>query len=107
MPWKKTRHKFGAKPVEVDNIKFSSKLERNYYEKLKILQKSGEVIGFFMQTPLHLPGKIKYVMDFFVFYSDGTCEAIEVKGFETPEWKMKAKLVKEFYPWLPLTIVKK
>lgn len=100
------RHKFNAKTTEVDNIKFSSKKEANYYGILKMLQQSGEVVGFFRQVPLDLPGGITYRMDFLVFYSGGNCKAIEVKGYETHEWKLKQKLVKEAYPWLDLEIVK-
>ena len=99
-------HKFHAKPVELDGIKFSSKREGLYYQKLKELQASGEVIGFFRQTPVHLPGNVKYVMDFLVFYADGTCEAIEVKGFETEIWRSKQKMLAALYPWLPLKVIK-
>lgn len=100
------RHKFHAKPTTIDSIKFGSKAESRYYQKLKLLQASGEVVGFLRQTPVHLPGGIKYVMDFLVFYSDGHCEAVEVKGYETKEWIMKKKMLDEFYPWLEITIVK-
>jgi len=100
------RHKYNAQPTEVDGMKFGSKKEAAYYRQLNILQKSGEIVGFFRQTPLHLPGNIKYVMDFFVFYSNGTCEGIEVKGFETKIWKIKQKLIKTHYPWVNVKIVK-
>ena len=99
-------HKFHAKQTINDGIKFSSKLEARYYEKLKLLQQSGEVIGSFRQIPIHLQGNIKYVMDFLVFYSDGTCEGIEVKGFETKTWLMKQRMLKEAYPWFTLRVVK-
>jgi hypothetical protein len=45
-------------------------------------------------------------MDFFVFYPDGTCEGIEIKGFETKEWKIKEKLIHAHYPWLTLKVIK-
>lgn len=100
------KHKFKAKPTNIDNIRFDSKKEAAFYTQLKTRQKSGEVIGFFRQVPLHLTANIRYVMDFFVFYADGTCEGIEVKGFETEGWKLKKKMVDELYPWIELKIVK-
>lgn len=100
------KHKFSAQRSEHDGIKFQSKKEGAYYQKLKLLQKSGEVLGFFRQVPIFLPGNVRYVMDFFVFYSDGTCEGIEVKGFETETWKAKKRMVNSLYPWLPLRVVK-
>ena len=100
------RHKYKAVKTSFDGIKFDSKKEAKYYSELKLLQKSGEVVGFFRQVPLHLPGGVKYVMDFLVFYVDGTCKGIEVKGYETPEWKIKKKIVDAVYPWFDVEVIK-
>lgn len=103
---KKATHKFHAKPTEINGIRFASKAESRYYNQLKLLEKSGEVVGFLRQTPIHFSSGIKYVLDFLVFYADGTCCAIDVKGFETPEFKLKLKLLEDEYPWLDFKIVK-
>lgn len=100
------RHKYNAIQTECDGIKFGSKKEARYYLELKLLVKSGDVIGFFRQVPIHLPGGVKYIMDFLVFYSNGECAGIEVKGYETPEWKIKKKLVDALYPWFDLKVIK-
>lgn len=100
------KHKFKSKPTTIDQIRFASKAEAKYYILLRSLEKSGEVVGFLRQVPLHFVSGIKYVMDFLVFYVDGTCEAIDVKGYETPEFKIKLKLIQQEYPWLNLKIVK-
>jgi len=99
-------HKFNASPTVIDGINFGSKREARYYCDLKIRQRAGEVIGFLMQVPLRLTGGVIYRMDFLEFLADGTCKGIEVKGFETPEWKIKKRMVDELYPWLDLVIVK-
>lgn len=91
-------HKFKAKPTEIDGEKFSSKKEARYYAELLIRQKVGEVVFFLRQVPFHLPGGVKYVVDFVEFLADGTCDFVEVKGFETPEWKIKKKMVEDIYP---------
>jgi hypothetical protein len=103
---RKLRHKFNARPLVVDNIHFSSQKESKYYSELLIRQKAGEVVGFLRQTALHLPGNIRYVLDFLVFYADGTCEGIEVKGYATEAWKLKHRLALEAYDWLPIRVVK-
>jgi hypothetical protein len=100
------KHKFNAVSTVVDGIRFGSKREANYYRELMLLKKAGEVVGFFMQVPIRLPGGIIYRMDFLVFYEDGTCKGIEVKGYETPEWKIKKKQVAEIHPWIDLEVVK-
>jgi hypothetical protein len=51
-----------------------------------------------------------YVADFLVSYANGTEELVEVKGFETPEWKLKKRLLDATYlaerPAIKFTIVK-
>lgn len=91
-------HKFKAKPTEIDNIKFASRKEARYYAELKLRQRNGEVLFFLRQVPFHLTGGVKYVCDFQVFLSDGTVEFVDVKGMETPMYKLKAKQVQELYP---------
>lgn len=102
---KRKRHKFNAKICDQDNIKFSSKGERAYYNKLKSLQQSGVVLFFLRQTPFHLPGNTKYVCDFTVFYADGTVAFVDYKGMETENFKLKKRQVEEIYG-IELEIVK-
>lgn len=92
------RHKFKAKPTEADGIRFDSKKEAAYYTTLTLRQKAGEILFFLRQVPFHLPGNIRYVVDFQEFHSDGTVHFIDVKGFETPEFKTKKKMVENLYP---------
>lgn len=92
------RHKFGAKRVECDGIKFSSIKEKNYYFHLKLRVKTGEVLFFLRQVPIHIGAASKYVVDFQEFHADGTVHFIDVKGMKTPMYKLKKKLVHEQYP---------
>lgn len=91
-------HKFRAKPTESDGIKFDSKKEARYYEGLKLRQRAGEVVFFLRQVPLHLPGGVRYVVDFVEFRADGTVVFLDVKGFKTPEYKAKKRMVESIYP---------
>jgi hypothetical protein len=100
--------KYHAKKTTVDGISFSSKKEAAYYVKLKLDVASGKVKYFLRQVPLHLPGNIRYVVDFIVVYLTNICEPgyddavivdyIDCKGFKTDVYKMKKKLVEATYP---------
>ena len=92
------RHKYHAKPTELDGIKFHSKKEAQYYLQLKMLQKRGDVIFFLRQVPLHLVGGVKYLCDFVEFRQDGTVHFIDVKGMRTAGYKQKKKMVEATYP---------
>ena len=100
------RHKFRAIRTELDGIKFASKLEASYYEHLKLLKKSGEVVMFLRQVPFHLPGNVRYVCDYAVFNSDGSVRFVDIKGMVTEQFKMKKKLVESLYP-VEITVIKR
>ena len=92
------RHKFNARRTETDGIKFASKKEAHYYGQLKLRQLEGDILFFLRQVPLHLPGGVRYVVDFQIFTTGGEVEFVDVKGFATPEYKVKKRLVEALYP---------
>ena len=92
------RHKFGNRITERNGIKFHSKKEADYYDQLILAQKAGNVIFFLMQVPFHLPGNVKYIVDFQVFMTDGTIKFIDVKGHRTAQYITKKKMVEALYP---------
>lgn len=94
----RSRHKFGAVRCERDGKKFPSKLEARYYDKLRTLQNCGQVLFFLRQIPFDLPGNIRYVCDFQVFYSNGDISFVDTKGKDTALSQTKRKMVEELYP---------
>jgi hypothetical protein len=92
------KHKFGAKQTVQDGIKFASKKEAARYNQLKTLQEKGEVLFFLRQVPFHLPGNVKYVCDFLVFWVNGNVTVEDVKGFKTDIYTLKKKIVETTYP---------
>jgi len=92
------KHKFRAIPTKVDDIKFASKKEAKRYQDLKLLQQAGKVLFFLRQTPFHLPGNVKYVCDFVVFWENGEVTIEDVKGMKTPIYVLKKKQVETLYP---------
>jgi len=99
------KHKFHATQSINDGIKFSSKLEARWYSVIKDMKDSGEVLFFLRQVPFHLPGGVTYRADFLLFYAEGKVEVVECKGFDTPEWIIKKKLVESIYP-IKIMVVK-
>lgn len=99
-------HKFHAKRVEDRGQNFPSTIEWKYFLRLEMLQKAGELLFFLRQVPFHLPGGVKYVIDFVEFWRDGEIRFTEVKGMETAEFKAKKKMVEALYP-IEIQVVKK
>lgn len=101
-----TRHKYGAKRTDYDGRNYASKLEAAYAKKLDLRVAAGDVVFYLWQVPFHLPGDVKYVVDFQEFHSDGSVHFIDVKGMETPQFKAKKKMVEALYP-VTIEVVKK
>jgi hypothetical protein len=92
------RNKYGAKPVHIDGHRFDSQAEAKYYLRLLLMVKVEQVTYFLRQVPFHLPGGIRYLVDFQVFYTDGRIEYIDVKGHRTAMFVVKKKMVEAHYP---------
>lgn len=109
---KAKRSKYNAKILRVDGMVFRSQLEANYYQDLKIMQRTGEITGFCMQPEFLLmegtdaDRAIRYKADFIVFYPDGRSQIIDTKGYETSEFKRTKKMFRLNYPHLELKVVK-
>lgn len=100
-PPAKAPNKYHNEPTTVDGIRFDSKREARYYEQLKIRKSTGEVAYWLRQVPVHLPGGTKYVVDFLVFFTDvdRAPEYVDVKGRETPVFRLKKREVEHHYPF--------
>ena len=94
--------KFGAKKTVVDGITFDSKWESERYGQLKAMERGGIVTDLELQVKYDIiinDIKIcKYIADFVYKEEspDGEIKEIveDAKGFETPEFKLKKKLMK-------------
>lgn len=100
--WKKMKpkstSKYRSQPVTIDDIRFHSKAEAEYYKKLKLLKQYNEISYFLMQVPFRLPAGIKYLVDFQIFYVDGLIRYVDIKGVMTPLSALKIKQVESIYP---------
>lgn len=104
---KPSRSKFGNHRVESDGIKFDSKKELSRWNQLKMLEAAGHISELKRQVPFEivpaviLDGKkqrpVNYIADFTYIEELGYITVEDSKGFKTPEYKIKRKLMKHVY----------
>jgi hypothetical protein len=92
------KHKFRAVATEHDGIRFASKREAKAYADLMLEKRAGTVLFFLRQCPLHLPGGTRLVIDFIVFYADGSVRFLDAKGMETDSFRIKKREIEAVYP---------
>jgi hypothetical protein len=98
----KRRNKYGAESSWIDGIRFASKAEAKYYLTLKYRERLGEVTDVRLQEPFTVLGpKGQVVCNYradFVFWDvrEGRQRVIDVKGMQTPLFKLKKKVVEAF-----------
>jgi hypothetical protein len=100
--------KYGSKKVKLDGLVFDSVIESRYYQQLKWSQGHKQILFFRLQPRYLLQEafekgskkfrKIEYIADFEVHHLDGSIEVIDIKGFETTDFKIKRKLFEFKYP---------
>jgi hypothetical protein len=99
-----SRNKYGAVKTTLHGITFDSKAEAAFYGYLLPLQKIGRIEKIELQHVYVLHAGIKYVADFVITMPGGLLRYIDVKGYLTPEFKLKRKLFEKDVG--PLEVVK-
>lgn len=101
--------KYKAVKTIVDGFTFASKREAHYYRIYSALENAGVIKNLKMQTslPFMLEEKkiFTYKPDFEYDDSDGKHHYIDVKGIETPVFRLKKKLIEAQYK-IEIEIVK-
>lgn len=113
------RSKYGNKKAKASGKVFDSRRERSRYYTLQVLEKAGEISELRMQVPfeiipaiyetveVQLKTKVKqvqklvqrathYVADFVYKDKDGNMVVEDSKGFRTPEYLLKKKMMRAF-----------
>lgn len=87
------KNKYNASKSNYNGYNYDSKLEAAYAQELDMMLKLGEIESWERQVklPLKINGKTwrNYKIDFKINHHKGAPDYVEVKGFPTPEWKMK------------------
>ena len=93
--------KYAAKPTHVNGIRFASKREAARYGELSNLQRAGVIAHLELQPRFPLIVGVHlictYVVDF-RYLENGRSVTEDVKGFKTPEYKLKRKLLLATHP---------
>lgn len=94
--------KYRARKTTVDGIEFDSAREAKRYTRLRALEEEGEIQHLRLQVPFELVPSfecdgvkyrgMKYVADF-AYVRDGKAVVEDCKGFKTPEYRIKKKLM--------------
>lgn len=101
--------KYKNKITFVGKYRFASRAEATRFKELCLLIKAKKIAKIKLQPkfPIDYHGQkiCTYVGDF-LYEEDGVMVCEDVKGFETPVFKIKWKLVKICYPYTIFRIVK-
>ncbi len=111
-----SNNKYNAKKVIIDGITFDSINESKFYLACLYLKMQDIITDFKLQQEYELQPayrnhagqkirKISYIADFVLFYPDGTERVIDIKGMETPVFKLKKKLFEYKYPTMTVECI--
>ena len=93
-------HKYNAVPQTMDGIQFASTKERDRYAELKLLLNAGKISDLKLQFPMPVYIKDKHICIWkadFVYWEKKQKIYEDCKGFKTPTYKLKKKMVEAFY----------
>ena len=101
------RSKYHSKKTVVDGITFDSKKEAMRWRELTLLEKAGHIshlerqVKFVLLPSQKVDGKVverpcTYVADF-VYTENGQTVVEDTKGFRTPDYIIKRKMLLYFY----------
>lgn len=79
---------------------YASRREAQFAAELAVQKQAGVVLDWLEQVGIKLAPGVKYVVDFQVFMADGSVRFVEIKGVQTPVWRIKLKLLEEARPWI-------
>ena len=92
--------KYHAKKTVVDGIKFDSKKESLRFLELRMMERAGEIRYLKLQPrfDFELNGtKMGFYKADFQYWKDGAVVVEDVKGFKTPVYNLKKKMMKAFH----------
>lgn len=102
MTWYKRTSYYTTKSVKGKDGKiYDSRFEASQGNELELRKKAKDIKDY--QTQVNFPLIVNgynvgtYVADFLIIHNDGSKEILEAKGFATPVFRLKWKLVEALY----------
>ena len=105
-------HKYNAKKTKCSaGHNHDSAFEAGYCDTLHFMLKTKQIKNVICQHKVSLVVNgcliCRHIIDFLVTNNDGLLEFHEVKGYETPDWKLKKALTEAIYPDIKYIVIKK
>ncbi len=101
------RHKYNAKPCEVNGIKYRSQKEMRRHQELLLMEKAGEItdlkreVPFILAPSVVINGKkvreLRYFVDFTYFNRNGELKCEDTKGMKTRVYMIKRHLMRHIW----------
>lgn len=94
------RPKYGNRRVEVSGVKFDSAKESRVYSELLLRQRAGEIAALELQPRFDIiinGKKCGFYKADFRYREAGNVVILDVKGFKTPVYKLKKKIIEAMY----------
>ena len=92
-----TKNKYGARKREYRNVVYHSIKEANYAAELDLRVLAKDILCWERQIPIGIIVNgmhvCNMVVDFLITHNDDSKEFVEVKGYATPIFKLKLKLL--------------
>lgn len=102
--------KYGARRTEYNGRTYDSAAEARHAVELDLLCKAGKIVGWIPQAVkrIEVNGVLvcKLILDFEIKLALGRYYYDEVKGMETPIYRLKLKLLKACYPGIDVRVIK-
>ena len=95
----KVANKYRAQPVRDEDGYFASKKEHKHWQVLKLRERAGEIRELERQVRFRLEHNGIHICDYvadFVYFEGQRRVVCDVKGFVTPEFRLKSKMMKAF-----------
>ena len=92
--------KYRAQPVRDEDGYFASKKEHKHWQVLKLRERAGEISKLERQVRFKLDHNGIHICDYvadFVYFEGPRRIICDVKGYVTPEFRLKSKMMKAFY----------
>jgi hypothetical protein len=92
--------KYGNIKTTVDGYTFDSKKEAARYSELRLLERAGRIKGLMLQQPFRVELNRVHVFTYradFVYFENGARVVEDVKGYATPLYRLKKRILKALY----------
>lgn len=92
--------KYNNKKVDLNGVEFDSTRECRRYQDLELMQRGGQIFELKRQVPYDITIDGAHICTWiadFTYRINGKQVTEDVKGFKTPEYKLKKRLVEAIY----------